>query len=214
MKKIPDGVMHLVEVDPPYGIKLQDAKRREGESIYSGESYNEVDADEYEVFLFEVLKECYRVMVDHSWLIIWFAPEPWFEFMYSWIEEAGFKVHRMCGIWVKPSGQNKRPETRLANQYEMFFYASKGKPAIAKARGNVFAFQPVPSQKKTHPTERPVELMKEIYETFSFPNSRVLIPFLGSGNGILAAQEANMNAVGFELSKDYRDSFLVKIHSR
>jgi len=154
-------------------------------------------------------------MSDHSWLICWFAPEPWFAPVFQTILNAGFNSTRMCGLWTKPSGQSKRPEIHLANTYEMFFYAWKGRPAMNKAgRSNVFQFPPVPPNQKTHPTERPVELMKEIYSTFAFPGSRVLIPFLGSGNGLIAADEVGVAGVGFELSKSYRDSFLVKIYSK
>ena len=103
----------------------------------------------------------------------------------------------------------------LANSCETFFYAWKGRPAINKAgRSNEFDYPPVPPQQKTHPTERPVALMKDIYETFAFPGSRLLIPFLGSGSGLIAADEVGMSGVGFELSKANRDSFLVKIHGR
>jgi site-specific DNA-methyltransferase (adenine-specific) len=153
-------------------------------------------------------------MADHSWLICWFAPEPWFEIVYQELLKAGFTTSRMCGIWTKSYGQTKRPETKLANAYEMFFYARKGNPVLNKqGRINIFDFPPVPAQKKTHPTERPVELMKEVYDTFAFPGSRVLIPFLGSGNGLIAAHQLGLSPIGFELSKEYRDSFLVKVHS-
>jgi site-specific DNA-methyltransferase (adenine-specific) len=95
----------------------------------------------------------------------------------------------------------------------MFFYAWKGQPALNKAgASNEFRCSPVLAQQKTHPTERPVQLMKDIYDTFAFPGSRVLIPFLGSGNGILAANELGMSPIGFELSKGYKDSFLIKVH--
>lgn len=214
VKKIPDGVMHLVEIDPPYAIDLNKAKKLDGESSYQQENYNEIDKNDYTNFVEKVFRECYRVMADHSWLICWFAPEPWFEYIYQALEVAGFNTTRMCGIWTKPSGQSKRPEMRLANAYEMFFYAWKGQPALNKAgRSNVFNFSPVPHQQKTHPTERPVELTSEIYTTFAFPGSRILIPFLGSGNGLISAHLNGMTALGFELSKGYRDSFLVKIHN-
>jgi DNA modification methylase len=214
VKEIPEGIMHLVEIDPPYGIKLGDAKKRDGESIYNQEDYNEVDAETYQIFLARTFKECYRVMAEHSWLLCWFAPEPWFEMVFRELVNAGFNSTRMCGIWTKPSGQSKRPEMHLANAYEMFFYAWKGRPAINKAgRSNIFSFPPVLPQQKTHPTERPIELMKEIYETFAFPGSRVLIPFLGSGSGLIAASQLGMSPIGFELGKGYRDSFLVKLHS-
>jgi len=101
----------------------------------------------------------------------------------------------------------------LANSYETFFYAWKGRPAINKAgRTNVFSFSPSSPQNKIHPTERPIELMKEIYDTFAFPGTRILIPFLGSGNGLIAAHELGMTAMGFELSKAYKDSFLVRLY--
>lgn len=214
VREIPDGIMHLVEVDPPYAIDLSRQKMREGESKYLLNDYNEVDKNVYPTFLRRTLKECYRVMAPHSWLIFWFAPEPWFEKVYEAINEAGFSTTRMVGVWTKGiSGQNMNPSVRLSNTYEMFFYAWKGQPALNKAgRSNQFHFSPVPAQQKVHPTERPIELMREIYETFAFQGSRVLIPFLGSGNGLLAANQIGMSAVGFELSKGYKDSFLVKAH--
>jgi len=213
IKKIPDGVMHLVEIDPPYAIDLNKKKMSEGESIYQQGDYNEVDVHEYQEFLTRTFQECYRVMTTHSWLICWFAPEPWFEIVYQELCNAGFNTTRMCGVWTKPTGQSMRPEIYLSNSYEMFFYAWKGRPALNKAgRGNIFNIPPVPPNQKIHPTERPVELMHEIYETFAFPGSRVLIPFAGSGSGIIAASDLGMSPLGFELSKGYRDSFLIKLH--
>ena len=215
VKQIPDGIMHIVEIDPPYAIDLNKAKKSEGESNYVQDQYNEIDKSDYVEFLAKTFKECYRVMTDHSWLLCWFAPEPWFETIFQSITDAGFNSTRMAGIWTKPSGQSKRPEMHLANTYEMFFYAWKGRPAMNKAgRSNNFNFSPVPHQQKIHPTERPIELTKEMYETFAFPGSRILIPFLGSGNGLIAANELGMSPVGFELGKGYKDSFLVRLHTK
>jgi ParB/RepB/Spo0J family partition protein len=223
LAKVPDNIMHLVEIDPPYAIDLRDLKKTDGESIYQVEEYNEIDRDIYIEGhnnptnswqgIRRLFQECYRVMADHSWLICWFAPEPWFEPIYKELINAGFNTTRMCGIWNKGFGQSKRPEIHLANSYEMFFYAWKGRPALNKqGRSNVYTYTPVPPPQKTHPTERPLELMKEIYDTFAFTGSRVLIPFLGSGVGIIAADHLAMSPIGFELSKSYRDSFLVKLH--
>jgi DNA modification methylase len=214
VKEIPDEIFHLVEVDPPYGIDLTKQKKKDGESQYQLDNYNEVDKDDYPIFLLKLLKQCYRVMTPNSWLIFWFAPEPWFDTIYEAINLAGFTTSRMCGIWTKGvPGQNMNPTIRLSNAYEMFFYAWKGTPVLNKAgHGNEFHFSPVPSNQKTHPTERPIPLMEELYDTFAFQGSRILIPFLGSGNGLLAAYNKGMSAIGFELSKGYKDSFLVKTH--
>lgn len=222
VKEVPDRVINLVEIDPPYSIEITKAKKKEGESIYTLGDYNEVPSNSYMdgmpgtewEGLKKVLKESYRVMTEHSWLICWFAPEPWFNEVYKAILEAGFQTTRMCGIWPKPSGQSKRPELYLPNSYEMFFYAWKGRPAIARQRsGNWFDYSPVSPDKKTHPTERPVELTDDIYETFAFPGSRILIPFLGSGNGIISAMRLKMSVLGYDMSAAYRDSFLVKMHN-
>jgi DNA modification methylase/ParB-like chromosome segregation protein Spo0J len=214
VKEIPDNVFHLVEIDPPYAIDLKGQKKKDGESQYALTDYNEIPSESYQQFLSNLFKSCYRVMAQHSWLICWFGPDPWFETVYQELTNAGFGTTRLCGIWTKgTSGQNMNPQIRLSNTYEMFFYAWKGQPALNKAgRGNNFQFSPVPAQQKTHPTERPVELMHELYDTFAFPGSRVLIPFLGSGNGILAAHQLGMSSIGFDLSKGYRDSFLVKVN--
>lgn len=215
VRKIPDGIMHLVEIDPPYAIDLTEQKKKDGESSYMLQDYNEVERDNYPTFIGKVLTECYRVMTEHSWLILWFAPHPWFDTMYKIIKSVGFETTKMCGVWIKnSSGQNMNPSVRLSNAYEMFFYCWKGQPALNKAgRSNVFQFPTVSPQNKIHPTERPLELMMELYDTFAFRGSRMLIPFLGSGSGLLAAHNLGISAVGFELSKSYRDSFLVRLHS-
>ena len=221
VKKIPDGVYHLVEIDPSYAIGIKEAKKADGESQYNLSEYNEIpkskfmdgDPDLQWGGMNEVFKQCYRVMSAHSWMLVWFGPEPWFEPIHDAIIKAGFETTRLCGIWTKPSGQSKRPEIHLANSYEMFFYAWKGRPALNKqGRSNNFNIPPVPSQQKVHPTERPVELSRDMYDTFAFQGSRVLIPFLGSGNGLLAAEQLNMQGLGYDLSKAHRDSFLIKLH--
>ena len=214
VKEIPDEIMNFVEIDPPYGISIQGQKKSETVSQYTLGEYNEVDPKSYQAFMRNVFEECYRVMAEHSWLVCWFAPEPWFEMIYQELTMAGFTTTRMCGIWTKGYGQSNSPNTRLANSYEMFFYAWKGKPSLNKpGKVNEFKVPPIPPQQKTHPTERPVALMQEIYETFTFHTARVLIPFLGSGNGIIAAHRLGMDAIGFEVGKTYKDSFLVKVNS-
>lgn len=208
VKKIPDGSIDFVEVDPPYAIALKEKKR----DYAYGDSYNEVDVNYYLGFLEKTLRECFRVMGTHSWLVLWFAPEPWFETIYQLIENTGFTTHRMCGLWTKPSGQTNQPNYNLANSYEMFFYARKGQPTLAKlGRINQFDYKPIPRQLKVHPTERPIELMYEILTTFAFEGSRLLVPFLGSGNTLIAGHLAKLRGIGYELSETYKRDYVLKV---
>jgi ParB family chromosome partitioning protein len=225
MHEIPDEVHNFVELDPPYAIKLQNVKQKPtGISQYVENDYNEITADIYIEGskdpnhpwkgMRTMFKECYRVLKPNSWMICWFAPAPWFETMYQEIINAGFETTRMCGIWTKGQGQSNQPNIRLANSYEMFFYAWKGNPELNKPGTiNTYNVPPVPPTQKTHLTEKPVELMKEIYSTFIPPGSNIVIPFLGSGNGIFAAYQLGIDAIGFDLTKSFKDSFIVKAHN-
>ncbi len=67
--------------------------------------------------------------------------------------------------------------------------------------------------RKIHPTERPVELIKEILYTFAMPETAVLSPFLGSGNTILAADALGLPCVGYELSEVYYNAFVNRVNS-
>lgn len=209
IKQVPDNSVDLVEVDPPYAIDLKQQKK----GYCYGPSYNEVCSDVYLTFLRNTAMECFRCMADHSWCIFWFGPEPHLESVYSILRDVGFSTTRLVGIWTKTQGQSMRPDMYLASSYEMFFYARKGSPKIVKqGRLNNFSYTGVAPQKKTHPTERPVELMQDILETFAWEGSRVLVPFLGSGNTLIAAHHCKMNGFGFELSEEYRNNFILMVN--
>jgi DNA modification methylase len=205
---LPKESFNLVEVDPPYGIRLKEQKKG---YIY-GDSYNEISSSDYKDFLGRLLRSCYSLMAQHSWIILWYGQEPWQETAFQELLKAGFDCDRMFGAWIKPTGQTMQPSYHLANTIECFYYARKGSPSIAKqGRPNAFHFSPVSPEQKVHPTERPKELMSEVLSTFGYPGNRVLVPCCGSGVTMLAAYELGMQPIGFELSKEYRDSFLVKV---
>jgi DNA modification methylase len=209
MKEVPSGSINLVEIDPPYAIDLEKTKK---EYTY-GDSYNEVRSSDYPKFLRRLFAESYRCMAEHSWIIVWFAHDPWFEPVYKLLQETGFEGSRMVGIWKKPTGQSQQPQYNLANTTEFFFYARKGQPAIGTpGRANVFEANPVPASQKVHPTERPVELARELLATFGFEGHRVMVPCCGSGNTLIAAHELGMTPFGFELSGQFKDSFVIKVH--
>lgn len=210
--KIPDNHYDIVEMDPPYGIDLQQAKSKKGLGIEGLDQYNEVDKNAYPKFLADSFKECYRVLKPDSWLICWFGPDPWFELIASILEGVGFRVPRIPGIWIKPAGQTNSPTTRLASCYEMFFYAAKGSPSMNKpGMKNVFQFDPVNPDKKRHPTQRPIPMIKNVLETFAKPNSKVLVPFAGSGATLIAATAADMIPLGFDLEKSYKDKYILSL---
>jgi len=210
IKSVPDNTVDFCEIDPPYAIDLTKIKRNY--DSYEQKTYNEIDLKDYNQFMYNTFRECFRVMNDNSWLICWFGPEPWFQTIYDLLDATGFRVHRLVGIWYKGTGQTNSPGTRMANSYEMFYYARKGNAQLqTKGRPNVFEFAPVPHSQKYHPTQRPNNLIKELLKVFCKPNSTILVPFLGSGQTIISAHELNMNAYGFDLSEDYKDEYIIRL---
>lgn len=57
--------------------------------------------------------------------------------------------------------------------------------------------------KSLHPATFPISLAKRIIELFTHAGELVLDPFVGSGTTLIAAQDLNRNAVGFDLQEAY-----------
>lgn len=57
--------------------------------------------------------------------------------------------------------------------------------------------------KKVHPATFPIALARRVIELFTHEGELTLDPFVGSGTTLVAAQDANRNAVGFDLQEDY-----------
>ncbi|MCB5259479.1 MAG: site-specific DNA-methyltransferase [Candidatus Cloacimonetes bacterium] len=59
--------------------------------------------------------------------------------------------------------------------------------------------------KKIHPATFPISLATKIISLFSHQGELVLDPFVGSGTTLVAAQDINRNALGFDLTESYID---------
>lgn len=57
--------------------------------------------------------------------------------------------------------------------------------------------------KNLHPATFPIALAKKIISLFTHEGELVLDPFVGSGTTLLAAQDLNRNAIGFDLQENY-----------
>ena len=209
VKNVSDGIVNFVELDPPYAIDLHGQKKK-GDTA----KYNEIRPSHYEDFMRKTLAECYRVMSSHSWLVCWFGPEPWFQPLAEWIQDAGFEMKRIPAVWIKRTGQTHHPDKYLGNAAEFFFYARKGSPGMNKlGRINVFDYSPVHGTKKVHPTERPIEMMQDIINTFARESSTVMVPFAGSGNTMLAAAKLSLPSFGWDMEEKYRNAFIHRVTS-
>jgi ParB-like chromosome segregation protein Spo0J len=206
-----DASFDFANVDPPYGINLNDVKasqRGGDEKTINLDDYAEVDPDEYESFTIHIADEVFRVLKDNTWCVWWFGIE-WYEMVKRILTEIGFSVDLIPCLWIKDRGQTNRPDCYFGRAYETFFLASKGKPTILKkGRLNTFSYPIGDSGKKIHAAEKPVKLMREIFSSLALPGSKIISPFLGSGNDIIAAIAENMTCTGFDSSENNKNKFI------
>ena len=221
LKEINEEVVNFIEVDPPYGVRLDKRKAR-NQQVGQMDAYNEVSAADYPKFLDAVITECYRIAKPDSFMIWWFGPQ-WYQTVYDVLRfsdwngkkiKERFKVNPIPAIWTKGQpGQTASPNTMLGSSYEPFFLCRKGIPHLRKpGRSNEFEFSPVAPQNKVHPTERPIELMDEIMQTFVNPGSIVCVPFLGSGVTLRAVYRNSCSGYGWDFDEMTKSRFVNQVY--
>lgn len=211
IQDIPDKMVNFIELDPPFSIDLKNIKATQRED--SLKEYNEIKQEDYPKWIRAVLRECYRVMLPLGWIVCWHGVQ-WTREIIEALIEVGFEPRVIPGIWFKTntSGQTHHPEISLGSVYEPFLYARKDTATIRKmGMKNVFPYNVVFQDKKIHPTEKPIEMLQDILEIFAPSQSHILVPFLGSGNTLLAAANLGMTGFGFDLSSEYKAAYTRRV---
>ena len=67
-----------------------------------------------------------------------------------------------------------------------------------KMQGNKFL-----NEARIHPTQKPVALYSWIFATYAKPGDKILDTHLGSGSSRIAAYDAGLDFVGFEIDREY-----------
>ena len=209
-----NGNIQIIECDPPYGIDLNAQKASKDSVTSNVHTYEEVPADRYESFLDKLTSELFRVAGKDCWLVFWYGPS-WHQAVLDSLRRAGWHVDEIPAIWAKTQGQTLQPEVYLARGYEPFFMCRKGKPVmVERGRLNVFNYAGVPGKVKYHPTQRPTDLILEIFNTLGAGNQHVFVPFLGSGATLLACYELGFKGFGTDLNGEYKDRFMLEVEKQ
>lgn len=215
MQRIADTIMDFADVDTPYGINLGDNKKSSQTTIELRVigNYTEIPQDDFLQFSETVAKEVYRILKHDAWCTWWFGMQ-WYEPLKDILESAGFALDPLPAMWYAgaKAAQTNQPQILFGKSYDTFFLCRKGKPVLHKpGRHNVFECPKVDADKKIHPTEKPLELYKEIIQTICFPNTKAIVPFLGSGNALRALFAHNCSGFGYELDEELKSRFLLRV---
>src|SRR3990172_862427 len=213
MRSMAEGSIDHVMIDPPYGIDLKFKMDMSADQVEELYGQRQIDVPAFLNFIRETFQQANRIMKKDGWLFCWLALEPWYGPFMNLLREAGFRP-ALPLLWVKNEGNTRAPSQLLANAYEPCIYARKGEIALNR-RGvlHVFQHKLLSGDRPLHPTEKPIELLTAIYSTFLFPNTTVFVPFLGSGNDILAALNAQCTAFGYDISDAYKEAYKIRVYS-
>jgi len=214
VRNIPKETIDFIDLDIDYPMDIDEdsPQHLQAQEDKKKEVYKSIPKDQFPLIMQRTFQECYRVLKDEGWIIVWFGWE-YFSQLQQWAKKAGFKVSWYTGKWYKGAGyaHTRNPYTYLGHTIEPFFYFRKGTATINVPHPDVFEFNPLPSDSRVHPFEKPIDLMYNILDTFINPGSRVLVPYAGSGNTLIAAFKYKCHGVGFDMSEEYKKGYISKL---
>ena len=155
------------------------------------------------------IKHYFRVLKNGGTLIIFFdiwKITPLKELM----EKAGFKQLRFIE-WIKTNPQPLNSSVNyLTNSREIALVGiKKSKPTFnSKYDSGIYRYPIQGGKNRSHPTQKNLELFKELITKHSNEGDIVLDTFLGSGTTALAAKQLNRKYKGCEISKEYYDKIV------
>ena len=208
---IAKGVVDLVLTDPPYIISHETGFKSVKEGVQRFAVDTEFgDWDKKENFsmsdLEDSVKEYYRVLRDGGTAII-FCDLWKVSYVKEMMEKHKFKQIRFID-WVKtnPVPLNSK-RNYLTNAREVALLGVKrSKPTFNSSYHSGLYRYPICHDKgRFHPTQKPLQFMKDLITTHSNENDVVLDTFAGAGTTLIAAKELGRQYLGCELDKEFYD---------
>ena len=190
MKSIPEKSVNITLTDIPYGVV-----NRESNGLRNLDKEN---ADVFNIDMDELLSEIHRVT--EGQIIIFCAKEQFSE-IYKFF--ANKKGTTRSIIWQKtnPSPMNGQHVYLSGVEHAVWFKPRGRKVFNAHCKNTVFTYSN--GSRKIHPTQKHIELFKELITDNSNEKEVVFDPFMGSGTTAVAAIDTGRNYLGFELDEEY-----------
>jgi len=196
LKEMQDNEFDLAIVDPPYGIGMDNSKKRTKPdrpnsytSLYKDERYHKTKWDN-EIPNKKYFKELFRISKNQ---IIWGA-----NYMSEYMPNGKGWIY-----WNKNNGED--------NNFSdgEFAYSSKG---VQSRHFKVSAFDNLRGGKdRIHPTQKPVKLYEWLLMNYAKKGDKILDTHLGSGSIAIACHNLGYDLTGYELDKEYYDNALKRL---
>lgn len=194
---------NFLHCDFPYGINYD--KHNGGATGLLGKY-----ADTPELYLecLRALKVCMADRVaDSAHLMFWLSARH--EIIHQSrlaLEDMGWKLNPVPLIWHRSDNSGILPDPQRGPRqvYEVCLFGSRGDRKIVQAVSNLYAH---PKTKEVHASEKPIAMLQHFFRMFVDESTVMLDPTMGSGNSILAAEEASAKHVlGLEALQEIYDN--------
>lgn len=183
MKSLPEKYIDVIITDPPYGINIAKKGNVGGDNLGKAKDYGECKWDS-EIPSQEYFREIFRVSKNQ----IIFGGNYFVEYLKNspcWI------------VWDKDNTGNFA-------DCELVWTSFNSAVRKFKWRWNGMLQEKMNwKEKRFHPTQKPIPLMRWIIQNYTNEKDIILDPFAGSGSTLLACKQLNRKFIGFEISEEY-----------
>ena len=200
IKGIEDESIDLIITDPPYKIVKGGCTNKAVK--YSGTSHDELKNgtlfNKNEINFNDWIPKLYDKIKDGGHVYIMCNDRNMREVL-NVSHESKFKLLNIL-TWKKTK---HNPNRYYLKNSEFIIMLRKGKAVNINNMGTYQVLEVPNVDKKTHPSEKPVDLMKILVENSSKLNDVVFDPFMGTGSVGVACMNANRKFIGVELDEKY-----------
>jgi len=200
LDKLADGSVALVLTDPPYGMGYQSDYRLDRDKDRKHDTIDrDVSTEDAAIEIAECLQALQpKLKADaHVFCFCHWSNE---SDIRRAVEAAGYQI-RGSLIWVKNNTGMGDPKTTFAPKHERIIHAVKGSPVLFSRTADVLLADRCNSER--HPTEKPVDLLKQLIDVTTTTDELVVDPFAGVASTLVAAKDLGRAFFGCEINESY-----------
>lgn len=213
-KKLPEIEQDFdcILTDPPYNLTedgtIVKFKDRKEISTEFGE-WDNYSREEFLKFLKKVLSIITPKIKDGGSVLI-FTSDRYISHLRDMLIEFGLN-YRSTLYWHKTNPTNSVQKNRDVSSVEIIVYATKGDKRtynwLGQNKAHNFIETPIcmGKERTTHPTQKPLEVIKWLLEKYTNPGDFVLDPFAGSGTTGIACKEMGRDFILIEKEQKFYD---------
>ena len=204
MRELPGESVTMTLTDIPYGEVTENGEER---AKYDGQlrNINKSNADVIDFSIDNFVKETIRVTSDNIYI---FCGASQLSKIHTILDNEGLSTRII--VWEKTNPSPMNGQHLWLSGIEYAVYGRKTKGTFNDNCRNTVLEYPSGSS-KIHPTQKPVELFRDLIRVSSNKGDIILDPCIGSGTTAIACYEENREYIGFEKSGEYYKNCIERV---